>query len=118
MKALPISVYRAADMRDCTNGGISSKYGELLLICPEGFLQIDEDNPPENLVKLVRRDLFGGTVYHIEPVVRPRGAGWMAGGNYAATSDSRFSRMLNGMYGAVSVHDRQESWEQYDLLSR
>ena len=117
MKALPIYVYRNNRLGDCTNGGISSKYNELLLICDKGYINIDENNPPENLVKMVERNMWGTTLYHIEPYAKPQHLGWMAGGNYAESSDSRFSDMIN-FYGAVSIHDRQETQEMYDLLSR
>lgn len=117
MRALPIDVYRHGKY-DCTNGGISSRFTELLLICDNGFITIDDENPPENAVKLVKRHLFGSDIYHIEPLTAPKGAGWMMGGNYAATSDSRFRDMVGGMYGAVAIHDRQESWKDYDMYSR
>ena len=113
MRALPIEVYRSNRFADCTNGGITSRYDSLLLVCDEGFIEVDENNPPENLVVMVTRD-FGFTVYkHIEPYAKTdRGCvGWMAGGNLAHTSDSRFSRM--SQY-PLSVHDRQETQEQYD----
>lgn len=116
MKALPISVYRTDRSDDCTNGGITSKYDRLLLICEEGFVEVDENEPPENLVKIVTRN-FGGNEYkHIEPYasVKSGNVGWMAGGNIAYTCDSRFSRM--SQY-PLSVHDRQETQEQYDYLS-
>lgn len=118
MKAIPVDVYRCVNRSDCTNGGISSRFSELLVPCDTGFLDVDEDNPPENLVKLVHRRLFGVDTWHLEPYVKPGGVGWMAGGNFAHTSDSRFSRMLEGMYGAVPIHDRQESASLYELLSR
>ena len=59
MKALPIEVYVTKRRRgcDCTNGGISSKYEQLLLVCDKGYVTIDEENPPENLVKVVTRNL-------------------------------------------------------------
>lgn len=120
MKALPVSVYRDARRGDydCTNNGVSSRFRELLVICPDGFIDVDENNPPENLCKVVKRHLFGRDVYHVEPVARPKGAGWMMGGNYAATSDSRFHALCGDLYAAIPVHDRQESWEEYDILSR
>ena len=118
MKALPVSVYRNADGRDCTNEGVSSRFRALLIVCPDGFIDVDEENPPENLCKIVHRNLFGRDVYHIAPVAEPKGAGWMAGGNFAHTSDSRFSDMCGHQYGALAIHDRQETWEQYDILSR
>ena len=117
MKALPISVYKNGRFGDCTNGGISSRFNELLLICENGFIDIDETNPPENLVKLKKRYLFGEIHYSIEPVFQPKGAGWMAGGNYAATCDSRFWDMVGHAHGAVSIHDRQESWEHYHSMN-
>jgi len=118
MKAIPVEVYRAAGYGDCTNGGISSRFSRLLLICDTGFLDVDENDPPENLVKLVKRHLFGQDTYHVEPYKAPEGIGWMAGGNFAHTSDSRFTRMMDGFYGAVAIHDRQESASLYELLSR
>ena len=117
-KALPIYVYRQPAFGDCTNFGISSRYDELLCLCPDGFMDVDLDDPPENLVKIVKRGIFGDAVYHIEPVAPPTDIGWMAGGNYAATCDTRFSRMIGGMYGAVAIHDRQETKELHELLSR
>lgn len=38
MKALPITVYRD-NLGDCTNGGISSKYVVLNLVCGEGYVE-------------------------------------------------------------------------------
>lgn len=116
MKALPINVYRHGKT-DCTNHGISSRFNELLLVCPRGFVDVDPENPPENLAVLEKRHLFGRDVYSIKPYAKAEGVGWMMGGNYGATSDSRFSDMLGGMYGAVAIHDRDETQEQYDMLS-
>ena len=114
--ALPIYVYCQADGSDCTNDGISSRFDRLLCLCDEGFVEVDLDNPPANLVKVVYREMFGG-IYHIEPYAKPEHIGWMMGGNYAATSDSRFADMVGGIYGAIPIHDRQETQEQYDILS-
>ena len=117
IKALPVSVYRHGRV-DCTNGGVSSKYDELLIECPDGYIDIDMDNPPKNFCVVECRRLFGGDVYHIEPWNSAKGAGWMMGGNYAASADSRFSKLIGGMYGAVAIHDRDESWEEYEMYSR
>lgn len=116
MKALPISIYKN-EGRDWSNNGISSRYDELLLVHPEGFINIDENNPPKNLVKIVERKLYNGEVHrHIEPVARPKGVGWMAGGCIAYSSDSRFNRLSGGY--PLQLHDRCESQELNDLLSR
>lgn len=114
MRALSINIYKHKN-RDCSNNGLSSRYNELLLICEEGNIDIDENNPPENLVKLVSRHLFGRDYLHIEPVAKPGGAGWMSGGCVVYSCDSRFRRMSEY---PLSLHDRDESWELYDKLSR
>lgn len=113
MRALPITVYSNSNYRQCANGGISERYDELLLIHPEGFIEIDEENPPENLVKVVTRQLFGREYMHIEPVARPQHIGWMMGGSYAGSSDTRFNRI--SPY-PLPIHDRQETREQNDLF--
>jgi hypothetical protein len=114
MKALPINVYRDTS-GDCTNGGISSRYDQLLLIGEKGFIDIDENNIPENAVKLVVRN-FGTKEYkNLEPVRLhdKNKTTYMYGGNIAYTSDSRFPSDY-----PLKIHDRQETYEEYDALSR
>ena len=115
MKALPCEIYKSKKLGDCSNGGISSRYNEVLLLCEEGFIDVDRDNPPDNLCKVVTRDL-GFTVHtHIEPVAKAKGVGWMAGGTLVYSCDSRFHRMC-GDY-ALSLHDRTETQKEYDMYS-
>ena len=115
MKALPINVYRTATLGDCTNGGITSRYSRLLLVHERGFIEVDENNPPETLVKIVTRNLFGKEYKHIEPVAPCPSdrIGYMSGGNLAYTSDSRFREL--SQY-PLTVHDRTETQEQYDMM--
>lgn len=116
MKALKLEVFRSYaiyEIGDCTNGGISSRFNEVFLICDAGNRELDEENPPENTVKLVQRLIDGRVVNHLEPINRPTGAGWMFGGNFAYTSDSRLMEMVGGMYGAIAIHDRQEWQNDY-----
>lgn len=113
MKALRIDVFKNGSY-DCTNGGISSKYNELLLVCDEGYIDIDENNLPENLVKIVTRKLFGKEYKYIEPYKSATELGWMSGGNIAYSCDSRFRELSD--YPLV-IHDRQETQAQYDHLS-
>lgn len=115
MKALPIYVYSNNAFKGTSNNGVSEKFDRLLLIHDEGFIQIDEDNLPENLVKIVTRNLSGGEYKHIEPYRKASKIGYMFGGTYAGTSDSRFSKIAKY---PLAVHDRQESQEEYDTLSR
>jgi len=117
MKALRISVYKNPLYKECSNGGITERFNELLVVCDEGYIEIDENNPPENLVVFHERMLGGEWCGYLEPYAPcPSGCvGWMSGGAFAASSDSRFSRMV-GIYGAVAVHDRTETQEQYDAM--
>lgn len=120
MKAISVYVYRSPALGDCTNCGISSRYDRIYVEHPHGWVDLDDENLPENVFKVVKRDLFGRTIYHLEPLmpVNEGCVGWMAGGNFANTSDSRFGELIGKMYGAVSIHDRQETTRQYNLLSR
>lgn len=117
MKALSLKVYRNRLFAGCSNGGISEKYEEVLLACEEGYIEIDALNPPENLVVLIKRNIAGSEYMHLEPYASTHDGylGWMAGGAYAGSSDGRFCRL--SQY-PLSIHDRQETPEQYDLLSR
>lgn len=56
------------------------------------------------------------------PVITPRDlpvnmAGPMFGGTYAASSDSRYARAA-GIYGALPVHDRFETYQRLEELTR
>ena len=116
LKALPIKVYRDSSNYDCTNGGISSRYDELLLICDRGFILIDEHNIPENAVKVVSKMFWGEEYKFLEPLkaVNPGNVGYMFGGTVACSSDSRFSAF--SQY-PLRIHDRQETQEQYNFCS-
>ena len=122
MLGLTANVYktqRHGTTSDCTNGGISSRCDTVTVVGIEGA-EIFEANEDRPAVKLVFRTICGRRIVHAEPVDPvPEGhVGWMMGGNYIATSDSRFSKAIGGFYGAIPLHDRSETYEQYDQLSR
>lgn len=104
---------------DYSNGGVSSRFDEVTLVGPEftGPFEPTESAPP---LRLVKRVLGSGRVlFHFEPLAKPLGAvGPMFGGAYVASSDSRFTEAVEGMYGAVPLHDRFETPAQYESLSR
>lgn len=107
MKLLPLEVYRGR--HDCTNGGITSAHDTIYMVCPRGHC--DSEEVAEELI--FRGESLGN--YHrlvpIKPT--PEGmAGPMFGGNLAATSDGRAGGI------AYHVHDRYETWEQFEYLSR
>ncbi len=102
MKGMHVKVYRSNGM-DCTNSGLTASHSALTLVGPgvPELLEATEDAPA---VKLVRRRLFGVEDYlHAEPVTPPAGTGWMDGGNFIWSCDSRFPNSY-----PISVHDRQE----------
>lgn len=117
-RALLVNVYRAAGP-DCTNNGVTRTADRLLVVgaTVEGFLDVSADEMQRGarhdgvpIVELVP-GVFPGTA-----VLKPRSRGdrWvMFGGNYAASSDDRFSaaiEIITGrpFYGAIPVHDRIE----------
>jgi len=105
MKAINVSVYWNDQYRKCAIGGISEKYNELLLLHDEGNLDVKGDE--ENLCKVVYRKIGGRDVYHIEPMAS-KGKLFSMGGSFANSSDSRFSELVGGQYGAIAIHDRVE----------
>lgn len=109
MKGLTVYTLRS-DLGDCTNGGISAKHNKFTITgnnIPEVF-EPTEDAPELRLVYRPNLDY-----YHAEPAedLNPHCVGWMAGGNFIYTSDSRF-------FGyPIPIHDRQETQAQYNLLA-
>lgn len=116
MKCIELSIYKPST-GDCSNGGISSKYNHILLEHPNGWVNVNPAEPPENLCKIVKRNLFGSEYIHIEPVEPvPTGCvGYMSGGCTVDTSDSRWHELS---HYPVRLHDRTETTKQYDALSR
>lgn len=102
---------------DCSNGGISSRFNDVYIICDEGNYKFDENELPDNLVVLVKRELWGENHWYIKPYKdTPKGnVGYMYGGCIVSSSDSRFRRLC-GDY-PLPLHDRTETQEQYDILS-
>jgi hypothetical protein len=110
MKALLVHVYKNDSFSNCSNGGVTSRHDTILLLHPRGNHDIDPDDPPDNLCKVVTRQMNfrGGYEYkHIEPYapVERNKAGYMCGGSMGYTSDSRFGEF--SLY-PLKIHDRTE----------
>jgi len=111
---LPFNVYHTSyDMldhgkpSDCTNGGASSKSNTVYVPCPDGHVT---DPDPALVFDPEHR---GGNYWALTPRVQPIGqCGPMAGGNLAYTCDSRGKGMV------YHIHDRFETWAQYESLSK
>lgn len=125
MKGLGVSVYRDTSLGDCSNYGVTcpeAAEGKRFVIFDptlEGHIDLEEAkaNPDCVCLKVIRRNI-GGEYLHVEPMFgRPEGmAGPMFGGNYVMTSDSRFGEAFGRR--PLPVHDRWETWEQNEALSR
>lgn len=126
---LTADIYKSGG-RSWSNGGISDHADEVTIVNANGPFDPDEKRPA---VAIVHGNL-AGTVKAI-PVVplesggfrelrtdETKGIGPMMGGCYIATSDGRFSDLVESLlghrfYGAIPLHDRYETKEEYDLLS-
>jgi len=108
-----VYVYRAGRGGDSTNGGISSQVDALTVVNVDGPFDPDVDRPavllkegPYNTARLVPAEKVGANYDEVP--------GWyMYGGNAASTSDSRWSRAIEEMFGAkfdfVKIFDRIEA---------
>lgn len=99
---LLVSVYRTPSLGDCTNGGVSGKHDEFLLV------DEDIDGPIRNdgrypVLRLRKREIAGRETLHVIPDGETRYV--MFGGNFVYTSDSRFRQVCNY---PLPIHDRVE----------
>ena len=104
--ALGVNILRHADGSDCTMNGVSSRHTLAYLVGP-GIAG------PHEVSKLDSNDLVlylhkwtgcdrEGVSFFASPSPDPHE--YMFGGNFCATSDSRFPSN-----GAIKIHDRDES---------
>jgi len=106
IKTINVSVYKNSGYGDSSNNSISNRYQNLMIVCKDGHQNTDETS--ENLCEVVHRHINGRDIYQIEPVNKPC-RGWLVhGGNYAASTDSRFSRLIGNQYYAIPIYDRIE----------
>lgn len=85
---------------DCSNDGVSNRHTKLFLPCGDGPFKASVDD--ESVVIFRQHNDHK----YLEPLTVPAGAGWMMGGNYAASPDSRFAEHFNQY--PLPIHDRQE----------
>lgn len=110
---MTVDVFRALS-GDFSNNGVSARHDRLVVVNVEGPAEPDDDRPA---MYLEQGPGNGGWV--LVPVAprEPGLLGPMFGGNYAATSDGRWRRAV-GHTGAVPIHDRYETPDQYRSLSQ
>lgn len=99
LMGLIVDVYRNGP--DCSNGGLSSKFDQFLLV-GEGVAEVFEESKDLPVLKLVTR-FIGERVYkHVIPLTDEK-IWFMSGGNFVFSHDSRFPCDY-----PLSIHDRIE----------
>lgn len=114
-----VNIYRWS-LGDCTNGGVTAKENTFTVYTTDE----EADKSPSKQVLVMRKGPLGSVNLAPPKSQWPANqVGPMMGGNYAG-GDSRFSEAVQeltgwkGFYGLVAVHDRFESQELNDILSR
>lgn len=122
------SIYRDARGGDCTNGGVSGRDRGAVGLClvnVDGPFKPCDEYPPAMLVEhLPFGPDKGRRLCRVVPCEQDAGGEWrpspgwmMFGGNYCATSDSRFGEHVRELLqldphefhtGAIPIHDRTE----------
>lgn len=113
-----VGIYKCGG-QDFSNGGLSSHYNYCYLEHEHGNYKESEINP-DAMIKLEKGAFGSINAKPIKPVEKGC-VGYMMGGCYIASCDSRFSELvekMGGSYGAIALHDRTETYEVYDLMSR
>lgn len=101
-------IYRWALGR-CANGGISDVYDQVVLVGP-GIPEETEADPAPPAVELQQSFVHGGSVIAVpldQPADKPVGP--MYGGTFIFSSNSCFPGGV-----PIRLHDRFETWEQYN----
>ena len=111
MKGLPVNLFEHVAYGDTSLGGISTK-AKRFILTGEGIPPLFEPSKEHPEIKLVKRNISGKDFLHAEPVEKPTRVGWMSGGTFVWTPDGRFPNDY-----PISLHDRQETPEQYEQLS-
>lgn len=110
INCLRVTVYRNP-YGDCSNNGISNRFQELLVYCPNGPHHFfSEHELPLNFCMVD----YAYNVAHLVPamitedgMLCPRPGWHMYGGNIADTSDSRWHE-ITGTPHPIKIHDRKE----------
>lgn len=101
-KGMILEVYRSSRLGDCTNGGISAKAGEVVVVGP-GVPPIFD--PRDRPIVVIDERMGYRFLRPIDDCPKTH-AGWMFGGNFAWTSDSRFRELSEQ---PLPIHDRKEA---------
>lgn len=123
MNRLFITVFRSASYSDCTNNGLSSRVdtSTLFFDCTrEEAINWCKENgkSPEYMFFLVKRELWGEDHSYAEPLIKPEGKVQVFGGNFLYTSDSRMYKTGGKYKTPLPIHDRFDTQEDYEAMTR
>ena len=112
---LSISVLRNVALGDCSNNGISARFSRLEMI-EEKDVNTYDGNLSQAVVK-IDRILWGEkkpvlVPFEVYSEYKNDTLPISFGGNFGWSSDSRFGGT------PIPIHDRLDTWEAYDALSR
>lgn len=99
---LSVNVLTTAGFPDCTNNGISANGSKLFVPCDRGNWTEEDIQGMENAV-ILEVGKAGGRIHFRE---KGQKAWTMFGGNFAYSSDSRFTEMYPN---PIHIHDRIEN---------
>lgn len=116
-KGLHCNIMQDKSIGNCSNGGISERVDSVIVLTDVKEAQVFQ--PREGLPAVVIKKMSDGYVYAepVEPCSSRKPVGYMAGGTFIYSSDSRWKR-ITGVDYPISLHDRCETQEDYDILSR
>ncbi len=117
MKGLHADVYRDANGGDYTNGGITGRCKTILIVGEGPDTEVFDEDPKYPSVRILRRYIGGSTYIYAVPMEQPAKdsmAGPCFGGNFIYSQDSRFRNICPY---PIPVHDRWDTWKQYNILS-
>ena len=125
MEKLSVDVYYNNSYRRCALNGYSTYKERIVMVkgnreecISECKKLIEEEHYKEDdFYYLNERYLWGKPSFFLEMLFPNKSGIVMAGGNFAYSSDSRFER-ITGSHQPISIHDRIETQEEYDNLSR
>ena len=123
MNRLFVTIFRPAGFPDCTGNGLSSKVNSAFLFFDCTAIDAimwckKHEKDPSKQFFLKKRDLWGEDHSYAEPLIKPNDKAQLFGGNFLYTSDSNMYK-TGGIYKVpIPIHDRFETWEEFDGLSK
>jgi len=121
-KGFIASIFEDKRIGNCSNDGISKWFDEVTIVSTIKEVQIFDIDAKSELTRpciVIKKKVVGGEEYiYAEPLDDPSSSnvGWMMGGSYVHTCDSRFARHFSKY--PIPLHDQQETPELNDQLSR